>query len=619
MDISSNKPTRQQGRPQLRRDRNNNPNPPKSAKHQYLLKESQLQPYVTDPADIPEAFLNIWLECPSFTPILKQYDGRGWYSLTAKSKKRVPLTREQLVKAYTGQSPIIGARFGKYTNRVVIDIDKNSQYHPSINGLKAWKPILDALASIGLLKNLPFCSSHSGGYHLSFPLPCHQRTWTIARLVKKTLKRHGIIVQPGICEVFPNTKAYNSDYNAIRLPKQRNDSYLVDDELRRVDCSFEEFVQLWHAAAASQSIQLNPELNQHEQQPELEFTTPGETNSILGRLANYGDRYLNIKKVSELGQWIQNAVAKLPGYEKYVSTDSKIDIEDKDWCWRWAKSHVKSRTRYLVKKRTTAGDYHLEKSKEAKERLKNVINTIIQEYGDVTHLVFKSLNKLRLTIIEVGKDLHGIGFGKTFLEKNKSLWATLLNPPEFKNSSEKNSSEASAAPKPPPNVINAKVGATLVQSGVEACPQLDLLDLDVATHSSTTRVLKKGDTVRIHLPGTCLDQKEIEIRGAARDALKRRVYRLNLRLAGCWHILPLESLQLVSTRSQAANIQPERVSISPTTPTELVLSDSDIRRLAIPKDHWLNALSGGCHRVRQEEVKPKIWQLLLSSVRQKPS
>lgn len=128
----------------------------------------------------------------------------------------------------------------------------------------------------------------------------------------------------------------------------------------------------------------------------------------------------------------------------------------------------------------------------------------------------------------------------------------------------------------------------------------------ISTSNSGESQFKPGDRVVIQMPGTRFHGMKQTIRGITYDALDRQVYELDFLLGGVWHLLPSTALQLVHSEPD----EPRAVE-GTAIPTELIISGDDIRALEIPKSHWLNALFGNGHRIRQEEVKPKIWQQLL--------
>ena len=55
----------------------------------------------------------------------------------------------------------------------------------------------------------------------------------------------------GICELFPNQKAYNAEHNGHRLPLQQG-SFLLDSDFSCISNSKAAFLQQWQHCAAGQ-------------------------------------------------------------------------------------------------------------------------------------------------------------------------------------------------------------------------------------------------------------------------------------------------------------------------------------------------------------------------------
>lgn len=559
---------------------------------------------------IPKKFIDIWLAERSFSPIIQTATNSSWSTIKSKNGKLVPLTAKQIRKSYGGEAQVLGKRFGKNTSYLMIDIDRRSPYHPLINGLEGWDPILIALEHIGLYKYLIVRSSQSGGYHIYFPLPRAVNTWKLTCKADSTLRDFNITIAPGICEIFPNRKRKGSDYNGHRLPGQRPSSYVVDEDLHFLTNDLETFTELWEQAAAGQDLDLLLEPADRKHNPiNVEYTSHGQSNDILRYLANFGDRYRNLRTVTTLSTWMKETVTQLPGYDQYASEKSKHDIEQGNWCERWALCHLRQRHKYKLKEKARNGQYHEELSKAAHRKLQTVVQRIRDELGKNINAVFSSFNQLKSALNQKSRELFGSGFGTEFLRKNKSHWQNLLQKTTQEEKTEDQTLEKEAAlatPGQPPQVNNEKVECQLEQTGFEG-------DTQPVFEVSKPWQPVKGDWVRICLPGTSIDGKKTLIRGKTRDALKRVVFRLGFRLAGCWHTLPIECLEPVLSASIAKPKRPLRF-VKPIA--ELVLSDVEIKQSGIPKSHWLNALSGKEHRLRQEEIEPRIWQRLLDFVAQ---
>lgn len=623
-----------------RRDKNNNPNPKKKP-----VAKKQFAPVALHADEIPDSFLDIWLQCPGFNPIMKKRDG-GWYTLKAKSNKAIPLTKEQLTKAYLGQSQIIGKRpASNCTNFVSADIDRKSPYHPLVGGLHAWDVIFEAMESIGLCEFIIVQSSSSGGYHIFWPLPEPAQTWPLAKAVNTALKNYGIKPQNGHCEITPNLKSYGKDYNGLRLPLQRRDSYVVDKDLHFVSQRFDDFVLTWNQAASRQSLDLSIKYDPVMPLPhEIEFTNYGQTNDILRDLINYGDRVLGLKTVSSLAAWAKEEVQRLDGYEKYASVESKNEIEN-GWCDRWAACHLKQRTVYQAQERFKDMKWQDAKSLESHQRFEITLEAIKQDLESGAIQAFTSLNQARKAIIAKAKDIFGFGFGTRFLSKLKKQWAILTNP-----SPAPPTQAAQAEPEPAPIVNNGKVGYNLETQGSQGCTQLlshfgthdvqnEIEEVEIEVEQPVK--LKKGDRVKIVFPGTSFDGMITKIKRQQKDELGRPCYMLDFKLGGRFHVLPSAMLEYISPIPKPALKTRDRASASVHTPTSTPIRPIStpltqkpkpalaseptptavmveprilkplIKKLGLPL--WLDALEGGVHRIKKEDIGRK-WRVFLAAI-----
>ena len=151
-----------------------------------------------DPSsDLDHQFFRLWIEQPSWSPIL--LTKKGWITVKGSSQKKVPLTL-RTIESYYRRYIVIGKRFGKLTNYLMVDIDIHSPYHPDNGGFQS---IVIALERIGLCRFLIVRSSTSGGLHLYFPLPTAVNAWRLAATAHSVLTAHGVTIAGGQCELFP--------------------------------------------------------------------------------------------------------------------------------------------------------------------------------------------------------------------------------------------------------------------------------------------------------------------------------------------------------------------------------------------------------------------------------
>jgi hypothetical protein len=264
---------------------------------------------------------------------------------------------------------LYGVRFGPTTRYCVLDIDKNSAYHPTRDRF-AWRRLVAALEVLGLVQAVRCTSSYSGGLHLYFPFDTEQKTWAIALAVSTLLENSGFKLAPGQLEVFPNCKAYvtsgeHSLYNGHRLPMQAG-SYLLNADLQMLWGNQETFVQHWQFAQGRNSLDVkalerilkaarrrqfrvtgkaDKFLNDLNAEIEQGWTGPGQTNRLLGRIAMrsyifghvlYTDKPL---EGSALVHDIVTIAQNLPGYHDWCQHQQEVEKRAQDWMLAIEQSH----------------------------------------------------------------------------------------------------------------------------------------------------------------------------------------------------------------------------------------------------------------------------------------
>ncbi len=348
-----------------------------------------LVPAICHEQDDLARFYALWTALPSWSPIIKQVD--GWITIVNPSGKKVPLV-SGTVESYYRRDIILGKRFGKLTNYLMIDIDINSPFHPRNGGIEQ---ILAAMEALGLCRYLLIRSSTSEGIHIYFPLAEPVSAWAIACVAHAALTAAGITIAGGICELFPNKKAFNAEHNGHRLPLQSG-SFLLDDDFGCISNDKADFLHRWQTAAANQdekALQLalngegvyalpstpvelppvvtapqilrSPTARTQYVIPPIAWTRFGQSNEVMRELVNYGDRYGGYKNSTDLAAWVKAIAPQLPGYQMFASPKSKHDIEYGSWPKRWAESHFRSAWLYRV----GGSDHNANVARDAKRRL----------------------------------------------------------------------------------------------------------------------------------------------------------------------------------------------------------------------------------------------------------
>ena len=336
------------------------------------------QPTVPE-RDHDALFYQLWLAQPSWSPIILTEN--GWITVKSNGKKQVPLTFST-VESYYRRGHIIGKRFGQLTGYLMLDIDINSVFHPNNGGFQS---ILAVLERLGLCRYLIVRSSTSGGIHLYFPLPEPVNSWQLASTVHSALTVGGIAITGGQCELFPNKKSFNAEFNGHRLPLQ-DGSFLLDKDFCPISNGKADFLDRWETAATHQDeqtlqraltgqltvappsipVELPPVTTRTKHViPPIAWTRFGQSNDIMCELVNYGDRYVGHKNSTDLATWIKAVAPQLPGYQRFASPKSKQDIEYGSWPKRWAESHFRSAWLHKV----SGSDHNTNVARDAKHRL----------------------------------------------------------------------------------------------------------------------------------------------------------------------------------------------------------------------------------------------------------
>jgi len=348
-----------------------------------------LTPAVCHQPDDTAHFYELWTALPSWSPIIQKSD--GWITIVNSSGKKVPLV-PGTVESYYRRHIILGKRFGKLTNYLMIDIDINSPFHPRNGGIEQ---ILAAMESIGLCRYLLIRSSASEGIHIYFSLAEPVSVWALACAAHAALTAAGVTITGGTCELFPNKRALNAEHNGHRLPLQ-DGSFILDSDFRCIGNSKAVFLRQWRLCAVGQDneklqqalsgnaiyappstpVEPLPTVTAPQRAhistartthviPPIAWVSYRQSNDVMRELVNYGDRYVGHKNIADLADWVRAVAPQLSGYEQFASPKSKRDIERGTWPRRWAKSHFNSVYTYKV----GGSDHNTNVARDAKARI----------------------------------------------------------------------------------------------------------------------------------------------------------------------------------------------------------------------------------------------------------
>lgn len=378
-----------------------------------LCKQADLSVTSPEESAADHAFYELWLAQPSWSPIVMT--GSGWRTVRSNSGKPVPLTLGSVKSAYRREK-LIGKRFGKLTEYLMIDIDRGSLYHPEHDGFEA---IVGVMETLGLCRHLAVQSSESGGLHLYFPLSGSVSSWALADAVQTALTAAGIAVVGGQCELFPNRRSYGMEFNGHRLPLQAGSSVL-DEDLNPVLADRRSFVVSWQASAEGQDMALltdslamtrsrpQPAVNDL---PPIEWTCHGESNEVLRRLTRFGHSKLGLKTVQSLAAWVAETAPRLRGFRQFASKQSRDDLLRRNWAVRWARSRLKHVRGWQAKKSL---DYNASVSAEAFSRVIAVLDRGLAIEGAGVKKVWHALSAK-------SKELFGVGVGWKVFNRHREI------------------------------------------------------------------------------------------------------------------------------------------------------------------------------------------------------
>jgi hypothetical protein len=281
-----------------------------------------------------------------------------------KTETRYPITGRALYDHWEDPDILIGVRFGVNTAYGMLDIDKNSPYHPQQNE-KQFRGILQALEDIGLVRPLILQSSFSEGLHIYYPLPETVSSFALACGIKGCLKTQGYEIASGVLEIFPNTKAYGTkekptEFNGHRLPLQKG-SYMLNDDLERIGNDLNHFVFVWQMCQDSQDIDLIKEsiakAKENYQPPKLSgktdeilkwredlekqiaegWTGDSQSNRLLYLMGKYARIFLGYVDDEAIAKYIAKTARASAGFFKFCKDIHRLDKKAKaiaEWCMR---------------------------------------------------------------------------------------------------------------------------------------------------------------------------------------------------------------------------------------------------------------------------------------------
>lgn len=334
---------------------------------------------------------------------------------------------------------LYGVRFAKETRYCLIDIDRQSQYHPTSDS-QAIARIIDALEPLGLVSALCCTSSYSGGLHLYFPFEQPQKTWQLAIALQSLLENAGFQIALGQLELFPNAKAYvegqPSLYAAHRLPLQVG-SYLLNEDFQPIYSSRAAFLERWRFAQHRNAINIelveqvlktarrqryylsgkaDKYLNDLNAEIELGWSGPGQTNRLLGRIAMRSYVFGHVLYAPQpiegraLVADIVRVATSLPGYEQWCRHQHEIEKRAEEWAKSVESSHYFHYRRRRIVKVAETPSWNQQQQQAARVRITAAIQDLLHQ------------NKLPATVTARFHALTVYGIGGSSLYRHRDLW-----------------------------------------------------------------------------------------------------------------------------------------------------------------------------------------------------
>lgn len=253
---------------------------------------------------------------------------------------------------------LVGVRFGHTTKYALIDLDAGGRFCNA----DAVGQIKGALETIGIARTLLVQSSISNGLHLYVPVADELPTFDFACVMEQCLIAHGLEIEKGHLEIFPNTKTWGNgvdkfvEYNGHRLPLQpQSGSCLLDDDLNPMGDRLSDFLATWEWAAQGQDMEMLQAALPHGREARKQesrrrtlsreatawkadlddeiaegWTGAGQTNRLVKAIAERGHVFEGLSG-SELVHYIVDVATSAPGYYEYCGHQPDIHKRAKDW------------------------------------------------------------------------------------------------------------------------------------------------------------------------------------------------------------------------------------------------------------------------------------------------
>jgi len=360
-----------------------------------------------------------------------------WQTIT-----KYPLRPRVLWRYWQDAAHLVGVRFDNTTRYALIDIDRDSPYHPA-QRTDALTFIRTALETIGIYRSLLIRSSWSDGLHLYLPLSDDVPTFGLALALKQCLEAQGLLISQGKLEIFPNCKTYAKpgtyiEYNAHRLPLQpAAGSCLLDADCNPIGDDLGQFFQQWDIVSAGQDLN---ELRQAiatartnrktkaqrktivtEWQQDLKdeiqdgWTGHGQTNHLLKTIACYGVVFDGLEG-DALATYIEHTAIASPGYSQWCKHQHEISLRSQVWAratenYYWKLGDLPKRLgNFPIEASNTIVPFNTARSEDAQKRIREIVQRL------------EELGTLPPTITSRADEIAEQGISLKTLYRHLELW-----------------------------------------------------------------------------------------------------------------------------------------------------------------------------------------------------
>ncbi len=359
---------------------------------------------------------------------------------------RYKIQATDLDRIYASEDTLIGARFGKLTKYLLIDIDIRSLCHPQVNK-NEWDRLMQALENAGLTDRIIIQSSDSGGLHVYFWFAEELETYKVAQLLWSVCHSGGFELRGGNVETFPNAKKYTpipSMYNGHRLPLQPGSgSLLLDEYFEEIDTinPWGEFC--YRVETSQQDIELLKQkltwgVRYHQQHARysgslgssaaewqkslidrltLGWTSQGQTNELIRTACVlawvFGDGSRNDAAIVE-------KLVNMPGYKEFCGHQHEIESRVEDWMdcvtkqyWPYCRPDMRPFASMRSEQPAAAREKSTERHDDVLARIRQVVAALIEQPLPT------KISEIIQLIQETAKKMFGKGFGINTLYNRK--------------------------------------------------------------------------------------------------------------------------------------------------------------------------------------------------------